>query len=77
MKRFTTYKIQLVKESTALYEPTSATIKCSDDVYNVAVDIGYQSFAAEVLGLFCFNSRGVLVGYHTTQAETQSRANRT
>ena len=64
MKRFTTYKLQLVKESTALYEPSSDMIRCSDDARRIAVEIGYENFADEVFGLFCLNTKGIVVGYH-------------
>ena len=39
-------------------------VKSSDDVAKIAESLGYGNFAEEVVGMFCMNAVGMVIGYH-------------
>ena len=53
-------RLQMVREEKFEYD---VQIKQSDDVYELALKLGYADFAEEVFGMFCVNSKGNVVDY--------------
>ena len=58
-----TYKCMLVKENTVNYM-TKEPIGTPMEAYQVALTLGYETFSEEVFGVFCLNTKGIIVAYH-------------
>ncbi len=58
---FTIYRLSLIRERDVQY---AKTLRTSDDVYEAAKVIGYETYAEEYFGMFCCNTNGDIISYH-------------
>lgn len=58
---FTICRLSLIRERDVQY---AKTLRTSDDVYEAAKVIGYESYAEEYFGMFCCNPKGDIISYH-------------
>lgn len=61
MNNFAVFRLSLIREREIEYFPT---IRTSEDIYNAAKTIGYETYAEEYFGMFCCNPKGDIISYH-------------